>query len=158
MSGGRGTIFQGGIFLEGSFPEDNFLGGSFPWEQYSGGNFPRGIFPSTLQNILFLVKILYTTSFMMKSVEVITTPSPIKNQNDVCIGKNVNYVKSTIRQDEITIHPNSNFDNITDANITAINEENEINSISKVTILNDLVQECKAFLERVQKFDSNIEK
>ena len=52
-------------------------------------------------------------------------------------------------------HPNGNFDNNTNANITAINE---INSISKVTILNDLIKESKCFLEKVQKFNSNIEK
>ena len=71
------------------------------------------------------------------------------NSNDACINKNVNDVESTIRHDEITIHPNSNFDKITDANIPAIIEESEINSISKVTILNDLIRECKSFLGRV---------
>ena len=44
------------------------------------------------------------------------------------------------------------------ANITAIKEDSEINNISKVTILNKLIKECKLFLERVQKFNSNIEK
>ena len=68
------------------------------------------------------------------------------NSNDACISKNVNDVESTIRHDEITIYPNSNFDKITDANIPAIIEESEINSISKVTILNDLIKECP-FLE-----------
>ena len=79
------------------------------------------------------------------------------NSNNACITKNVNAVESTIKHDEITIHHNSNFDNITDANITFINEKNEINRISKVTILNDLIKECKYFLERVQKFNSNIQ-
>ena len=72
--------------------------------------------------------------------------------------KNVNDVESTIRHDEITIHGNCNFDNMTHASITAINEENKINSIIKVTILNDLIKECQYFLEKVQKFNSNIEK
>ena len=72
--------------------------------------------------------------------------------------KNVNYVKRTIRHNQIMIHPNSNFDNITDANITAINEDSKINSISKVTILNYFIKECKYFLEKVQKLNSNIEK
>ena len=76
---------------------------------------------------------------------------------NACITKNANVVESTIRHDEITIHSNSNFNNITDASITVINEENENNSISKVTILNDLIK-CKYFLEKVQKFNSNIEK
>ena len=74
------------------------------------------------------------------------------------ISKNVKGVESAIRHDEITIHPSKNFGNITDANITAINEESEINSIGKVTIFIDLIKECKSFLERVQKFNSNIEK
>ena len=39
------------------------------------------------------------------------------------------------------IHSNSNFGYITNANITAINEKNKIDSISKVTILNDLIKE-----------------
>ena len=60
------------------------------------------------------------------------------NSNNACITKNVNVLESTTRHDEITIHPNSNCDNITNANITAINEENEINSISKVTIFKSL--------------------
>ena len=97
--------------------------------------------------MLFLVKILYTITFMTESVQIAE-----------CISKNVNDVESTIRHDEITIHRNGNFDNITDASITIINEENEINSISKVTILNDLTKECKSFLERAKKFNSNIEK
>ena len=80
------------------------------------------------------------------------------NSNDTCISKNANDAESTITYKEIMIHPNSNFDNITNASITAINEEGDINSITKVTILNDLIKECKSFLERVQKFDSNIEK
>ena len=71
------------------------------------------------------------------------------NSSDACINKNVNDVESTIRHDEITIHPNSNFDKITDANIPAIIEESEINSISKATILNNLIRECKSFLGRV---------
>ena len=80
------------------------------------------------------------------------------NSNEASINKNVNDVESTIRHDGIMIHPNSNFDYITDGNITAINEENEINSIGKVTILNELIKECKRFLEKVQKFNVNIEK
>ena len=80
------------------------------------------------------------------------------NSNDAYITKNVNDVESTIRREKITIYPNSNFDNITHANITAINEDNEINSFSKVTILNDLIKECKYFLEKVQNFNNNIEK
>ena len=72
--------------------------------------------------------------------------------------KNVNDVESKIRHDEITIHRNCNFDNITHAIITAINEENKINSIIKVTILNYLIKECQYFLEKVQKFNSNNEK
>ena len=67
--------------------------------------------------------------------------------------KNVNYVKRTIRHNQIMIHPNSNFDNI-----TAINEDSKINSISKVTILNYFIKECQYFLEKVQKLNSNIEK
>ena len=59
--------------------------------------------------------------------------------------KDVNDVESTIRHNEITIHPNSNFNKITDVNI-------------KVTILNNLIKECKSFLGRVQKFNSNIKK
>ena len=62
------------------------------------------------------------------------------NSNDAYITKNVNDVESTIKHDEIMNHPNSNFDSITDADTTAINEENEINSTSKVTILNDLIK------------------
>ena len=58
----------------------------------------------------------------------------------------------------LRVHPNSNFHRITDANILVIIEESEINSISKVTILNDLMKECKSFLGRVQKFNDNIEK
>ena len=46
--------------------------------------------------------------------------------------KNVNYVKRTIWHNQIMIHPNSNFDNITDANITAINEENELIALAKL--------------------------
>ena len=80
------------------------------------------------------------------------------NSNNACITKNVNIEESTIRHDKITIHPNSNFDNITDANIIAINEENKINSISKVTIPNGLIKKCKYVLEKMQKFNSNIEK
>ena len=96
----------------------------------------------------FLPKNLYTTTFMMKSVQITTTPSPI-----ITLTTYVYDVESTIR---IMIHHNSNFDSITDANITAINEENEINSISKVTIFNELIKECKPILERVKKFNSNI--
>ena len=62
------------------------------------------------------------------------------NSNDAYITKNVNDVESTIKHDEIMNHPNSNFDSITDADTTAIDEENEINSTSKVTILNDLIK------------------
>ena len=76
------------------------------------------------------------------------------NSNDAYISKNVNDVENAITQGEIKVHPNSNFDNITDANIPAINKEKKINSFSKVTILDDL----KSFLKRVQKFNSNIEK
>ena len=53
------------------------------------------------------------------------------NSNHACISKNVNDVESAIRQDERMIHPTSNFDKITDDNITAINEESEHNSISQ---------------------------
>ena len=80
------------------------------------------------------------------------------NSSGVCISQNVNDVESTIRHDGITIHPNSNFDKIAHANITAINEERETNSISKVTIPNDRIEECKTFLERAKKFNSIIEK
>ena len=80
------------------------------------------------------------------------------NTNYAYISKNVNDVESAIRHNEITIHPNSNFDNVTDANFTATNEASEINNISEVTILNDLMKECNLFLERVYKFNSNIEK
>ena len=80
------------------------------------------------------------------------------NFSDACISKNVNDVESTVRHDEITIHPNSNFDKITDANIHAIIEETEINSISRVTTLHKLIKECKSFLGRVQKVNRNIEK
>ena len=80
------------------------------------------------------------------------------NTNYAYISKNVNDVESAIRHNEITIHPNSNFDNVTDANFTATNEVSEINNISEVTILNDLIKECNLFLERVYKFNSNIEK
>ena len=45
----------------------------------------------------------------------------------------------------------------TNFNITAMNEENGINNISKDIILNDLI-EHKSFLKREQKFNSNIEK
>ena len=38
------------------------------------------------------------------------------------------------------------------------NEESEINNISKVTILSDLVKECQSFWERVHNFNSNSEK
>ena len=72
------------------------------------------------------------------------------NSNNACITKNVNIEESTIRYDKITIHPNSNFNNITGANIIAINEDNKINNISKVTILNGLIKKCKYFLEKVQ--------
>ena len=98
----------------------------------------------------FLLKNLYMTTFMMKSVQITTTPSPI-----ITLTMHVYDVESTIR---IMIHHNSNFDSITGPNITAINEENEINSISKVTILNELIKQCKPILERVQKFNSNIQK
>ena len=94
----------------------------------------------------------------MKSAQITTTPWPLNNSNDACISKNVNDVERTIRHDEITIHLNSNFDKITDAYIPAIIKMSEINSISKVAILNDLIKECKSFLERVQKFNSNIDK
>ena len=94
----------------------------------------------------------------MKSVQITTTPWPLNNSSDACISKNVNDVERTIRHDERTIHLNSNFDKITDACIPAIIKMSEINSISKLTILNDLIKECKSFLERVQKFNSNIEK
>ena len=63
-----------------------------------------------------------------------------------------------MRHDGITIHANSNFDKIAHANIPAINEERETNSISKVTIPNDRIKECKSFLERVRKVRRNIEK
>ena len=76
------------------------------------------------------------------------------NSSDAYISKNVNDVEKEITQDEIKVHPNSNFDNSNDANITAINKEKKINSFSKVTILGDL----KSFLKRVQKLNSNIEK
>ena len=42
------------------------------------------------------------------------------NFNNAHINKNVDDVESAIGHDEITIHPNSNFGNMTDANITAI--------------------------------------
>ena len=76
------------------------------------------------------------------------------NSSDAYISKNVNDVEKAITQDEIKVHPNSNFDNSNDANITAINKEKKIISFSKVTILGDL----KSFLKRVQKLNSNIEK
>ena len=62
------------------------------------------------------------------------------NSSDAYISKNVNNVENTIRQDEITIHLNRNFDNITYANIIAINKESKINSNSKVIILSDLIK------------------
>ena len=42
------------------------------------------------------------------------------NFSNAYINKNVNDVESAIGHDEITIHPNSKFGNMTDANITAI--------------------------------------
>ena len=52
------------------------------------------------------------------------TPSPIITPTmHACTSKNVNDVESAIRYDGIAIHPNSNLDSITDANITAINED-----------------------------------
>ena len=118
-----GVTFRRAIFWGAAFLGGNILGAIFHGE----------FFLVPCKRYYFLAKILFknTTSFMMKSVEVTTTPSPIKNWNDACIGKNVNYVKSTIRQDEITIHPNSHFDNITDANITAINEETKLIALAK---------------------------
>ena len=67
-------------------------------------------------------------------------------------------IKEFIDECFIKIHSNSNFENITGANITVINEDSEINSISKVTTLDDLIKECKSFLQRIQKFDNNTEK
>ena len=46
-------------------------------------------------------------------------------------------IKDFIAECFIKIYSNSNFDNITDANISAINEESEINGI--VTTLDDLI-------------------
>ena len=36
--------------------------------------------------------------------------------------------------------------------------ESEINSISKVTTLDDLIKKCKSFLERIRKFNKNTHK
>ena len=110
-----------------------------------------------IKDIIFGKNSVYNNFYDETSVNNHDTQAN-NNSNGVCISKNVNDVESTIRHDEITIHRNGNFDNITDASITIINEENEINSISKVTILNDLTKECKSFLERAKKFNSNIEK
>ena len=97
--------------------------------------------------MLILVKILYTTIFIF-CIRHSTIAN--NNSNNACIAKNVNVIESSIS----TIHPNSNFDNIADTNIAAINEGNEINSISKVTILEDLIKACKYFLKTKAKIYS----
>ena len=48
---------------------------------------------------------------------------PKSNSNNTCISNNINHVESAVSLNAVTIHPNSIFDNITDANITAINAE-----------------------------------
>ena len=48
---------------------------------------------------------------------------PKSNSNNTCISNNINHVESAVSLNAVTIHPNSIFDNITDANITAINAD-----------------------------------
>ena len=48
---------------------------------------------------------------------------PKSNSNNTCISDNINHVENAVSLNAVTIHPNSIFDNITDANITAINAE-----------------------------------
>ena len=67
---------------------------------------------------------------------------PKNNSNDAFISNDVNDVESTMRHDQITIHCNSNSNDITHAITVAINEESKINNISKVTILNYLIKDC----------------
>lgn len=50
---------------------------------------------------------------------------PNNNSNDACISNDTNNVESAIEHNEITILPNSNSDDITDASNTAFNGENE---------------------------------
>ena len=67
----------------------------------------------------------------MRTEQITTTPFPNSNSNDPCISKNVNDVENAIRHNEIMIHPNSNFCNITGGKIIPINKESEINGVSK---------------------------
>lgn len=56
---------------------------------------------------------------------------PKSNFNNTCISNNINHVESAVSLNAVTIHPNSIFDNITDANITAINAERVKLTIAK---------------------------
>ena len=47
---------------------------------------------------------------------------PNNDSKDACISNDANYVESAISHDEIRIHPNSNFYDMTYAKITAIKE------------------------------------
>ena len=77
---------------------------------------------------------------MMRTEQITTTPFPNSNSNDACISKNVNDVESAIRHNEIMNHPSSNFCNITGGKIIPINEESEINGISKENISRFLIE------------------
>ena len=80
------------------------------------------------------------------------------NSNNACIIKNVNDVENSMRHDKITIHSNSNFDSITGAKSLPLMKRTELIALAKSPFSNDLIKECKYFLEKVQKFNSNIEK
>lgn len=70
---------------------------------------------------------------------------PNNNSNETCIINDVNDTEIGITHNEITTLPNSNSNGITDANIIAVNEENEISSISKFITLNDLTENVNCF-------------
>ena len=53
------------------------------------------------------------------------------NSNNACITKNVNVVESSIRHDKITIHSNSNFDNIPDAKSLPLMKRTELIALAK---------------------------
>ena len=95
-------------------------------------------FPNSNSNDACISKNVNDVESAIRHNEIMIHPN--SNSNDACISKNVNDVESAIRHNEIMIHPNSNFCNITGGKIIPINEESEINGISKENISRFLIE------------------
>ena len=84
-----------------------------------------------------------------------TTPPPNNDSNDACISNDANDVDSAIERDEITILPNNNSDDITDASNTSVNEESETNKSHHSQLPYSFSKEYKNLMATLRKQSKN---